>query len=56
LIKQFTFTEPSLIVAVVARKNAGVDVRVILNAQPRRADRRRIQCRLERPRLGLRRL
>lgn len=31
LIKQFTFTEPSLIAAVVDRKKAGVDVRVMLN-------------------------
>jgi phosphatidylserine/phosphatidylglycerophosphate/cardiolipin synthase-like enzyme len=28
LIKQFTFTEPSLIAAVIDRQNAGVDVRV----------------------------
>src|SRR5690242_13100947 len=33
LIKQFTFTEPSLIAAVIDRKNAGVDVRVMLDAQ-----------------------
>ena len=32
LIKQFTFTEPSSIAAVIDRKNAGVDVRVMLNA------------------------
>lgn len=31
LIKQFTFTEESLIDAVVERRNAGVDVRVMLN-------------------------
>jgi cardiolipin synthase len=31
LIKQFTFTEDSFIEAVIARKNAGVDVRVMLN-------------------------
>jgi phosphatidylserine/phosphatidylglycerophosphate/cardiolipin synthase-like enzyme len=31
LIKQFTFTEPTLIKAVIDRKNAGVDVRVMLN-------------------------
>jgi phosphatidylserine/phosphatidylglycerophosphate/cardiolipin synthase-like enzyme len=31
LIKQFTFTEESLIAAVIDRKNAGVDVRVMLN-------------------------
>ena len=31
LIKQFTFTEPSLIEAVIDRKKAGVDVRVMLN-------------------------
>jgi len=39
LIKQFTFTEPSLIAAVIARKNAGVDVRVMLNAQRSGSDR-----------------
>ena len=33
LIKQFTFTEESFIRAVVARRNAGVDVRVMLNPQ-----------------------
>jgi phosphatidylserine/phosphatidylglycerophosphate/cardiolipin synthase-like enzyme len=32
LIKQFTFTEPILIAAVIDRKNVGVDVRVMLNA------------------------
>ena len=31
LIKQFTFTEESLIEAVIGRKKAGVDVRVMLN-------------------------
>jgi cardiolipin synthase A/B len=31
LIKQFTFTEESFIEAVIDRKNAGVDVRVMLN-------------------------
>src|SRR5215208_1967709 len=31
LIKQFTFTEPSLIAAVVDRQKAGVDVRIMLN-------------------------
>jgi phosphatidylserine/phosphatidylglycerophosphate/cardiolipin synthase-like enzyme len=31
LIKQFTFTEQSFITAVIARKKAGVDVRVMLN-------------------------
>ena len=31
LIKQFTFTEESLIQAVIERRNAGVDVRVMLN-------------------------
>jgi cardiolipin synthase len=31
LIKQFTFTEPSLIAAVIDRQKAGVDVRVMLN-------------------------
>ena len=30
-IKQFTFTEPSLVAAVIDRKNAGVDVLVMLN-------------------------
>jgi phosphatidylserine/phosphatidylglycerophosphate/cardiolipin synthase-like enzyme len=39
LIKQFTFTEPSLIAAVIDRKNAGVDVRVMLNAQRSGGDR-----------------
>ncbi len=33
LIKQFTFTEPSLIQAVIDRKHAGVEVRVMLNAK-----------------------
>jgi phosphatidylserine/phosphatidylglycerophosphate/cardiolipin synthase-like enzyme len=33
LIKQFTFTEPSLTAAVIDRNNAGVDVRVMLNAK-----------------------
>jgi cardiolipin synthase A/B len=32
-IKQFTFTEPSLVAAVIDRKNAGVDVRAMLNAK-----------------------
>ena len=31
LIKQFTFTEEILIDAVIERRNAGVDVRVMLN-------------------------
>jgi cardiolipin synthase len=31
LIKQFTFTEPSLIATVISRQKAGVDVRVMLN-------------------------
>ncbi len=31
LIKQFTFTEESLIGAVISRCRAGVDVRVMLN-------------------------
>jgi phosphatidylserine/phosphatidylglycerophosphate/cardiolipin synthase-like enzyme len=31
LIKQFTFTEETLIQAVIERRNAGVDVRVMLN-------------------------
>lgn len=39
LIKQFTFTEPSLIEAVIDRKRAGVDVRVMLNAQRSGGDR-----------------
>src|SRR6185295_10350331 len=39
LIKQFTFTEPSLIAAVIDRKRAGVDVRVMLNAQRSGGDR-----------------
>ena len=39
LIKQFTFTEPSLIAAVIDRKNAGVDVRVMLNAARSGGDR-----------------
>ena len=33
LIKQFTFTEPSLIDAVIDRKNQGVVTRVMLNAK-----------------------
>jgi cardiolipin synthase len=33
LIKQFAFTEPSLMRAVIDRKNDGVDVRVMLNAK-----------------------
>jgi hypothetical protein len=39
LIKQFTFTEPSLIAATIARRKAGVDVRVMLNAQRSGGDR-----------------
>src|SRR5262245_62331608 len=39
LIKQFTFTEPSLIAAVIDRKKAGVDVRVMLNAARSGGDR-----------------
>lgn len=39
LIKQFTFTEPGLIQATIDRKNAGVDVRVMLNAQRSGGDR-----------------
>ena len=39
LVKQFTFTEPSLIAAVIDRKRAGVDVRVMLNAQRSGGDR-----------------
>jgi len=33
LIKQFTFSEPSLIDAVIDRKNQGVATRVMLNAK-----------------------
>jgi cardiolipin synthase A/B len=39
LIKQFTFTEPSLIDAVIDRKNQGVATRVILNAKRSSGDR-----------------
>lgn len=39
LVKQFTFTEPSLIEAVIDRKKAGVDVRVMLNAARSGGDR-----------------
>lgn len=39
LIKQFTFTEPSLLQAVVDRKNAGVAVRVMLNPKRSGGDR-----------------
>jgi len=39
LIKQFTFTDESLIDAVVARKQAGLDVRVMLNAARSGGDR-----------------
>jgi cardiolipin synthase len=39
LIKQFTFTEPKLIAAVIDRKRAGVDVRVMLNAKRSGGDR-----------------
>jgi cardiolipin synthase len=39
LIKQFTFTEESFIQAVIERKNAGVDVRVMLNPQRSGGDR-----------------
>jgi cardiolipin synthase len=39
LIKQFTFTEPSLVAAVIDRKKAGVDVRVQLNAARSGGDR-----------------
>ena len=35
LIKQFTFTEESFIQAVIDRKNAGVNVRVMLNPERR---------------------
>ena len=39
LIKQFTFTEPSLVQATIDRFNAGVDVRVMLNAKRSGGDR-----------------
>ncbi len=39
LIKQFTFTEESLIQAVLDRKNAGVDVKVMLNSKRSGGDR-----------------
>lgn len=39
LIKQFTFTEDSFIQAVIERKNAGIDVRVMLNPQRSGGDR-----------------
>jgi cardiolipin synthase A/B len=39
LIKQFTFTDESLIQAVIDRKNAGVDVRIMLNAARSAGDR-----------------
>ncbi len=39
LIKQFTFSEPTLLQAVVDRKNAGVDVRVMLNPKRSGGDR-----------------
>ena len=39
LIKQFTYTEPSLIEAAIDRKKAGVEVRVMLNAQRSGGDR-----------------
>ena len=39
LIKQFTFTEPSLMAAVIDRKKAGVDVRIMLNPQRSGGDR-----------------
>ena len=38
-MKQFMFTEESIIQAVIDRKNAGVDVRVMLNSQRQRGDR-----------------
>jgi cardiolipin synthase len=38
-IKQFTFTEPSFIQAVIDRKNAGVDIRVMLNPKRSGGDR-----------------
>jgi cardiolipin synthase len=39
LVKQFTFTEDRFIDAVIERKNAGVDVRVMLNAARSGGDR-----------------
>lgn len=39
LVKQFTFTEPSLIEAVIGRQKAGVAVRVMLNAARSGGDR-----------------
>ncbi len=39
LIKQFTFTEESFIQAVIDRKNAGVNVRVMLNPARSAGDR-----------------
>ena len=39
LIKQFTFSEPSLLQAVAERKNAGVEVRVMLNPKRSGGDR-----------------
>lgn len=39
LIKQFTFTEPSLIEATIGRRRAGVEVRVMLNAARSGGDR-----------------
>lgn len=39
LIKQFTFTEESLVEATIGRAGAGVDVRVMLNAQRSGGDR-----------------
>jgi len=39
LVKQFTFTEPSLIEATIARRKAGVNVRVMLNAKRSGGDR-----------------
>jgi len=39
LIKQFTFTSEDLIAAVIDRRNAGVDVRVMLNAARSGGDR-----------------
>lgn len=39
LIKQFTFTEPSLVEATIGRRRAGVEVRVMLNAARSGGDR-----------------
>lgn len=53
LIKQFTFTEPGLIQATIDRKNAGVDVRVMLNAQRSGGDRANDETYAEFKRAGI---